>query len=103
MKSKLNDSIKNMDEITIAAEGTGSSGYPKAAIDMEKTGIRIRELAEMNNLSPEDLMGITGVTTKQAVYRWFRGETLPSIENMLTLSRAMNLTGIEEMLAFDYI
>ncbi|MBP3898980.1 MAG: helix-turn-helix transcriptional regulator [Mogibacterium sp.] len=74
----------------------------RAHIDMRRTGERIKALMAERGFTVDDLMQITGITTKQGIYRWLRGETLPSLENMLAISRAMELDSIEELLVVEY-
>ena len=56
------------------------------SINMEATGANIKRLVKASAYSVRDVMAITGISTEQAVYKWFRGESIPSIETMLILS-----------------
>ena len=58
--------------------------YP--AVDMAATGMNIRNLRMAAGLSVRDLQGIMGFTTPQAIYKWQRGSTLPTIDNLIVLS-----------------
>lgn len=61
------------------------------SIDMDKTGANIRRLLKENGYSIGEIMAITGVSTPQAVYKWFGGKSLPSIENLLVLSELLEI------------
>lgn len=54
--------------------------YPKA------TGARIRELRVLNHLTVADVARYMGFESEQAVYKWQRGDSLPTIDNLYALS-----------------
>lgn len=66
-------------------------------IDTKATGARIRELRKKHNLRVEDIRAYINLSDTQAIYKWQRGATLPSIENLLALSRLFNTT-IEDII-----
>lgn len=35
---------------------------------------------------------ILGFNTSQAIYKWFRGEAMPTIDNMVALAATLNTT-----------
>jgi transcriptional regulator with XRE-family HTH domain len=41
-----------------------------------------------------------GIATPQAIYKWQRGETLPSVENLAALACVLSVS-IDEILAVD--
>ncbi len=59
--------------------------YP--VIDVKATGARIRELRMANHLRVEDVAAFMGFESEQAVYKWQRGDSLPTLDNMFALSR----------------
>ena len=63
--------------------------YP--VIDMEATGRNIRRLREEKGVSVRDLSGFLGLSDVQAVYKWQRGETLPSTDNLVALSKFLGV------------
>jgi len=67
------------------------------AIDTVKTGERINQLRIEKSLSVKDLQGVFGFTTPQAIYKWQRGEALPSIDNLVVLAFVFGVP-IEEIL-----
>ena len=70
------------------------------SINMEETGANIRRLIKASGYSVRDIMAITGISTEQAVYKWFRGESIPAIETMLILCNALGIE-ITELLVID--
>ena len=70
------------------------------SINMEKTGANIRKLIKASGYSVRDIMAITGISTEQAVYKWYRGESIPAIETMLILCNALGIE-IKELLVID--
>ena len=70
------------------------------SINMEKTGANIRRLIKASGYSVRDIMAITGISTEQAVYKWYRGESIPAIETMLILTSALGVD-IKELLVID--
>ena len=59
--------------------------YP--TIDMKATGLQIKQLRNERNLKVLEVSMYMGFTEPQAVYKWERGESLPSVDNLFALSR----------------
>ena len=55
-------------------------------IDMAATGKNIIRMRLKNGMTVHDLQQIFGFSTPQAIYKWQRGETLPTIENLAALA-----------------
>ena len=55
-------------------------------IDMIQTGNNIARLRKAKSLSVKDIQEAMGFNTPQAVYKWIRGEALPSLDNLVVLS-----------------
>ena len=55
-------------------------------VDMRLTGRNICDLRERRGISVKELQKMLGFTTPQAIYKWQRGETLPTIENLAALA-----------------
>lgn len=70
---------------------------PFPVIDMKKTGERIRRLREEKELSVEDLRQFFGFISVQAIYRWQKGISLPSVDHLLALSKILEVP-MEEIL-----
>lgn len=58
--------------------------YP--TIDVLKTGERIHQLMEQNNLTAKDIQCYLSLACVQSVYRWLNGESVPSLDNLYALS-----------------
>ncbi len=59
--------------------------YP--VINMEATGARIKLLRLERNISVAQIASFMGDVSEQAVYKWQRGQTLPTVDNLFALSR----------------
>lgn len=55
-------------------------------IDMVETGRNIHFLRQQAGLSVTDVQDYFGFDQPQAIYKWERGETLPSVDNLYALS-----------------
>ena len=62
------------------------------SIDLEATGIRITDLRRHAGLKVRDLQDIFGFNTPQAIYRWQRGLTLPTVDNLVVLAAVFGTT-----------
>lgn len=58
--------------------------FPK--IDMERTGRNIKRIMKEKGYSAKILAEKMGFFDKSVVYKWIRGETIPSIDNLFRLS-----------------
>ena len=66
--------------------------YEYPVIDIAATGNRIRELRKEKHLKVTDIMDFMGLESVQAIYKWQRGESLPSVDNLFALSRLFGIT-----------
>ncbi len=55
-------------------------------VNMKATGRRISDLRHRNNLKIKDMMEALGLESEQAIYKWMRGDSMPTIDNLLRLS-----------------
>lgn len=65
-----------------------------------ETGNNIRELFRQNGYSVKDVQQAMGFNSPQAVYKWLSGQSLPSVDSLLILSRILH-TSIEDILVVD--
>lgn len=70
------------------------------SISQEKTGRRIRQMTAEKGYSVKDIQEAMGFEKPQAVYKWMSGKSLPSLDNLIILSRILN-TSIESILVID--
>lgn len=66
-------------------------------VDLQLTGKRIKELREQRGISVKQLQGFLGFEQPQAIYKWQRGECLPTFDNMYAMACYFNVT-IDEIL-----
>ena len=71
-----------------------------SVVDMKRTGRNITALRQRRGIAVRDLQEMLGIATPQAIYKWQRGETLPSIENLAALACILGVT-IDEILAVE--
>ena len=60
-------------------------------INLALTGARITAMREAAGLSVKDLQKIFGFNSPQAIYKWQRGVSLPSVDNLVILSKVLNV------------
>lgn len=75
---------------------------PFPTINLKATGKRILQLRLERNLSIRELQTYFGFENPTAIYRWQRGDNLPSLDNMLALSKLFDVP-IEEILVLNPI
>ena len=61
-------------------------------VDLVKTGENITRLMKINNIKISDLQEILGFEYPQAIYKWKRGECLPTIDNLIILAEVFHTT-----------
>ena len=54
-------------------------------LDPVATGKRIREIRRQNKITVAQICDHLGLYSEQAVYKWQRGESMPTTENWLAL------------------
>ena len=69
--------------------------YP--VLDIKATGERINQLRKDNNLRVTDVAEYMGFESTQSVYKWQRGESLPTVDNLYALSRLLH-TSVDDIL-----
>lgn len=72
--------------------------YPM--INPELSGRRIREKVKEKGYSTKDIMTYMGFRHTKSVYAWYRGASLPTLENMVALSVLLQ-TPVNELLVMD--
>ncbi|MBR3057328.1 MAG: helix-turn-helix transcriptional regulator [Clostridiales bacterium] len=71
-------------------------------INMEETGSNIVRLRERAGMSVRELQDIFGFATPQAIYKWQRGVSMPTIDNLVVLSVTFQVP-IERILVVDQV
>ena len=60
--------------------------YRFPSIDLVRTGNNITKLMKEKNIKVSDLQEAFGFEYPQAIYKWKRGECLPTLDNLIILS-----------------
>jgi transcriptional regulator with XRE-family HTH domain len=67
-------------------------------VDLKLTGQNIAVLRKKAGISVRELQDMLGFATPQAIYKWQRGETLPTVENLAALAYILGVA-VEDILA----
>ena len=69
-------------------------------IDMAATGMNITRLRKNAGMTVRDLQAVFGFATPQAIYKWQRGDAMPTLDNMIVLAAVFNVT-VDEILVLQ--
>ncbi len=69
-------------------------------IDLSATGLNIVCLRVSAGLTVRDLQDIFGFDTPQAIYKWQRGDALPTADNLAVLAMLFGVK-IDDILVFQ--
>ena len=69
-------------------------------IDLKSTGSNIENCRREAGLSVRDLQNYFGFEYPQAIYKWQHGECLPTVDNLLALSRILEVR-MEDLLVYE--
>lgn len=67
-------------------------------VDVKETGRRIQLLREARGISVREIQDYLGLDAPQAVYAWQRGESLPSVDHLIGLSKLFGVP-VDEVIA----
>ena len=67
----------------------GMKAYP--VIDLIATGNNIRRLRMERGLTVRDLQSYFGFEEPRAIYKWQKGETLPTVDNLYALGALLDV------------
>ena len=65
---------------------------PFPVIDLAATGRNIRRLREERGLTVRDLQAYFGFEEPQAIYKWQKGKSLPTVDNLYALATLLQVT-----------
>ena len=71
-------------------------------IDLVKTGKNIKRISKKSGFSADMIRDLLGISDKSNVYKWFRGEVLPTVDNLLAMSILFGVT-INELIVTENI
>ena len=57
-----------------------------ATIDRKATGVHLRRLMDKNDISVKQLQKELNLSSVQSVYHWLNGITLPTLDNLYSMS-----------------
>ena len=69
-------------------------------IDLIETGRRIADLRKQKDLSIKEIQFALGFNTQQAIFKWQRGDSLPTIDNLVVLAEIFDTT-IDDILVIS--
>ena len=69
-------------------------------IDMAATGLNITRLRKNAGMTVRNLQAIFGFANPQAIYKWQRGEAMPTLDNMIVLAAVFHVT-VDEILVLE--
>ena len=70
------------------------------SIQQKETGQQIKRLIKEKGYTVKDIQDIMGFSNPQAIYKWMSGKSLPSLDNLVILSRLLHIR-IEDILVID--
>ena len=69
-------------------------------IDMTLTGRTIGRLRREAGMTVRQLQAFFGFSTPQAIYKWQRGDPMPTLDNIVALAFVFGVT-VEDILVFQ--
>lgn len=61
-------------------------------VNMTATGSNIKALIKAKGLKITDVQNVCGFNTPQSIFKWMRGDALPSLDNLVILAHILNTT-----------
>lgn len=61
-------------------------------IDTVATGKNIKDIMKRNNFKATDIQKACGFGTAQAIFKWFRGDAMPTIDNFFIIADMFGCT-----------
>ena len=69
-------------------------------VDMVRTGQNINRLRKQTGLSTADLQAALGLSSPRTIFKWQRGDCLPTVDNLVVLAALFGVR-IDDILAID--
>ena len=66
-------------------------------VDMTATGRNIVRLRKQAGMTVRDLQDVFGFSNPQAIYKWQRGQAMPTIDNLVVLAAALGV-GLDDII-----
>ena len=61
-------------------------------VNMAATGANIKNMMKARNIKVKDVQAVCGFGTPQAIFKWMRGDCMPTIDNMLIIADMFGCT-----------
>ena len=74
--------------------------YCIPVIDVTATGLNISQLRRKAGMTVKDLQTVFGFATPQAIYKWQRGEALPTLDNIVVLAAVFGVT-VDDIIVYE--
>ena len=71
-------------------------------INVGATCSNLKEMCKQKNVTPQQIADALGFTTTAAVYKWFSGKNIPSIDSLVVISNILGCT-VDEILVADQV
>lgn len=65
--------------------------FPYQNIDMKLTGLWLKKCTAQKSYSVKELQHYLQLSCPQPIYRWFKGQVLPSVNHLYCLGRLLGL------------
>ena len=66
-------------------------------VDMTATGRNIVRLRKQAGMTVRDLQNVFGFSNPQAIYKWQRGQAMPTIDNLVVLAAVLGV-GLDDII-----
>lgn len=67
-------------------------------VDTVKTGQNIKTIIRQKGMKIADIQSAFGFNTPQAIYKWFRGDSMPTIDNIVMMTEIFGVR-MDEIIA----
>ena len=69
-------------------------------INDDDTGKQLKRIRKEHNFSVQDIQHQIGLISAQAIYKWERGQALPSLDNIVILAKLYEVT-LDDLLVIE--
>ena len=71
-------------------------------VNIKATGKNIKDMMKKNKIKVVDIQKACGFGTPQAIFKWMRGDGLPTIDNMVIIADMFGVT-VNDILVIDRV
>ncbi len=61
-------------------------------IDMKATGLNIKSIMKSKGMKVSEVQNTMGFNNPQSIFKWMRGDSMPTIDNMVILADLLGVT-----------